>query len=109
MSALPEGFPVNRYPDNDNHSVRVLSSSQELDRRMTDSVHRRFGEQVMELEEAERRLASLFKALEASSKDMLKSGSRAEPDWDRLPLVNSAHVAWMTDRVGPAPIRGVSG
>jgi hypothetical protein len=97
------------WGDNEHHSksVRVLASSKELDRRLADAAHRRFGEAVMELEEAERNLARLFQTVEACEKDMLKAGSRAEPDYDRLPLLQAAHNAWMTDRVGAAPVRGV--
>lgn len=108
MNAVPD--PRFDYADNKSHSVsvRVLASSQELDRRMADQAHSEWGKAVMELEDAERLLARLYVRLEACGKDMLKAGSRVEPNWDALPLVNAGHVAWMSDRVGPAPIRGVS-
>lgn len=96
------------YHDNERHSVRVLPSVQGLDRRMTDAAHRRWGEAIMELEDAERLLGRVFAALEAHGKDMLKTGSRVEPDFDSKPLTHAAHNVWLADRVGPAPIRTVS-
>ena len=93
-----------RLDRNENHSVRA--DVRVLDRRnIADSAHRNYGAAVVELERAEANLARLFSVLEKRTAELLETGTRAEPDWDRLPLCNSAHNVWMTERVGKAPIR----
>ena len=93
--------------DNASHSVRA--DVRVLDRKtIADSAHRNFGMAVMKLERLERDCAAAFAELEKRAAEVQELGTRAEPLWERLPILNAGHTVWMSDRVGPAPIRTVS-
>jgi hypothetical protein len=87
--------------NNDNHSksVRILDRKS-----IADSAHRNFGSAVLKLERLERDCAAAFVELEKRAAEVQELGTRAEPVWERMPLLSAAHDVWQASKVGPAPL-----